>query len=288
MGENMKSSEKCTILVNSCDAYSDIWDLFFESIRVQWPDCPYKIVLNTQEKEYVYKDMHISVHHCNVKGKQDRWGERFRKTLDDIDTPYVLPMLEDFVLNAPAKNAKLIQRVIEWMDSNPKVSVFYLHVHPSVMPSGGEYPGFGLLPQSCDYRLTTAIGVWRKDRLRQHLRDFETAWEWEVNGSKRASRYVDHMYAIVPEHSEMEVFSFPYGGVVRRGLWHTDILELVERYGVEMDLNNRDFFDPEDPFRYREIYSLRKNFPGNMIQKIFWKTIWDRMRKKIRYIRSMI
>ena len=42
----------CTLLVNSCDAYSDLWEPFFKMLGVHWPDCPYPIVLNTESKAF--------------------------------------------------------------------------------------------------------------------------------------------------------------------------------------------------------------------------------------------
>ncbi len=44
----MKS--EVTVLINSCDAYSDLWEPFFKLFSIYWPDCPYEIVLNTEYK----------------------------------------------------------------------------------------------------------------------------------------------------------------------------------------------------------------------------------------------
>ena len=43
-----------TIIVNSCDKYSDLWYPFFELLRIQWPDLSYPIILNTESKTYVH------------------------------------------------------------------------------------------------------------------------------------------------------------------------------------------------------------------------------------------
>ena len=40
----MKKGE-VTILVNSCDLYEDTWYPFFKLLQLQWPECPYKVVL---------------------------------------------------------------------------------------------------------------------------------------------------------------------------------------------------------------------------------------------------
>jgi hypothetical protein len=53
MGDYNKK-EDLTILVNSCDAYEDLWYPFFELFRINWPNCKYDIVLNTETKSYTH------------------------------------------------------------------------------------------------------------------------------------------------------------------------------------------------------------------------------------------
>ena len=49
----IKPKQELAILVNSCDKYEDAWDPFFKLLKIQWPDCPYRIYLNTEFKNYV-------------------------------------------------------------------------------------------------------------------------------------------------------------------------------------------------------------------------------------------
>ena len=45
----MSELEKnCTLLVNTCDSYSDSWDGFFKLLRIQWANIKMPIVLNTE------------------------------------------------------------------------------------------------------------------------------------------------------------------------------------------------------------------------------------------------
>ena len=52
-------NQKLTVLVNSCDSYSDLWNTFFDVLRLQWHDCPYEIILNTETKNYSYNGFNI-------------------------------------------------------------------------------------------------------------------------------------------------------------------------------------------------------------------------------------
>ena len=49
-----------SILINSCDAYEDIWEPFFRCFSENWPDCPYPIYLNTETKEYNPDYIHVT------------------------------------------------------------------------------------------------------------------------------------------------------------------------------------------------------------------------------------
>ena len=39
------ANSKCTIIVSSCDSYSDLWIPYLNLLKLYWPNCPYKINL---------------------------------------------------------------------------------------------------------------------------------------------------------------------------------------------------------------------------------------------------
>lgn len=279
------NGNRCTLLVNSCDAYSDVWDLFFAGIKAQWSDCKYPIVLNTESKKYP-NDMGVVVHNFQPRPGMDCWGERYKKTLRDIETKYVMPVLEDFVLTEKFTGNDLIEQVMDWMDENPDIGVFYLHKHPFVFQKETEYPGFGIMPQKAEYKLTTAFGVWRKEYLEKCIKGFENPWEWEMYVTRHAWKLKEKEYALLD--NQKEVYVFPWGGVIRRGLWHPEAKILAEKYGIEIDFSIRGFMDENDPYRNKEIYSLRKHFPKDLGKSIFWSELKKRVIDKTRKIRCEI
>ena len=50
---------KYSIIVNTCDSYSDCWDPFFKLFSVFWKDCKGKIFLNTEYKDYSFPGLDI-------------------------------------------------------------------------------------------------------------------------------------------------------------------------------------------------------------------------------------
>lgn len=275
-------TSKCTILVNSCDIYSDVWELFFASVRQNWKNCPFEFVLNTESKQFEMEDINLRVSNCDG---DNTWGRRFRNALKSIDTPYVLPILEDFVLTDKVDES-IIYKIMEWMDKEKDISVFYIYNHPYVIKEKTKYDKFGLLPQNCPYRLTTAIGVWRTEMLYSYIKDMESPWEWEMYGSIRARRFKTKMFALLSKDDE--VFKFPYGGVIRRGLWHTETPEIADKYGTNIDFTKRGFMDPNNPYRDNDLYSVRHHFPKDVFKAVFWKTTLERIKLYARVLRIIL
>ena len=276
----MTLKQKCTFLINSCDAYSDVWEFFFKALRVQWPDCEFPLALSTETKKF--SDPGVRV----LNFDSPCWAARFKNALKNIETPYVLHGLEDFVLKEKISGGEIISNVIKWLDENPDIGVFYLHKHSSVLQTPTEIPGFGLLPRKADYKLSTQFGIWRKEYLDKCIKGIESAWEWEGFGSIRAGRFKEKEYALLD--NQPEIFEIPLGGVIRRGLWHTEAKALAEKYNVEIDFSKRGFMNENDPYRRKNAYHVGKNFPRDIFKRIFWREFCERIRAEFRKIRLKI
>lgn len=271
-------SKRCSILVNSCDAFNDVWDLFFKALDIQWPDCSYDIYLSTETKKYD-NNMGVKVLNYLPKNGKDCWGKRLKVALSKIETDYVMIVLDDFVLSEAFTGQSMIESVMNWMDENQEIGVFYIHKHPYVIQEKTPFEGFGEMPQKCDYKLTTGIAIWRKEYLNKCLKGIETPWEWELYATKRAWRFIEKEYALL--ESEEEVYKYQFGGVIWRGKWHPEVVKLAEKYGIEIDYNVRGFLDMNDPYGEKDVYILRRNI--NKIYTIkFWKVAAMKIRDRIR------
>ena len=179
--------------------------------------------------------------------KKDCWGKRFKNALSNIDTPYILPILDDFVLKERIDDISIFEKVMNWMDENENIGCFYLHKHPFVIQKETQYPGFGLLPSKCDYKMTTAIGVWRKEYLNKCIKGIESPWEWERFASERAWRFSEEEYALL--NGEKDPYIHTQGGVLWRGLWHPEAKELARSFveGIQEEVRDAaNFFMLED------------------------------------------
>lgn len=232
--------KNCVLLVNTCDAYSDCWDGFFQLLRIQWPSFSMPVVLNTESKSYTFDGFDIRT--VQASGKREEWGGRLIRTLKSIDTKYVLFALDDFYLDAPVRVEEL-EKCFGYMEQNPEIAYFSFHetTDPQNTKST-KYPGFEKRPQKGDYRLNCQFALWNREYLISYIRPHESPWEWELYGSKRSARYHEEMYTICADTPP--VFSYQNGAIIMRGRWYLErVLPLIEKYHLSIDLSKRESYE---------------------------------------------
>lgn len=238
--KNIDASD-VVMIINSCDAYSDLWDPFFKLLKKYW-NPQYPIILNTETKRYGYPGLNIKTLQLYKENEKPEWSERLMKTLRHIDSEYVILMLDDFFLEKPVDEEKIIQ-TIAWMKEDSSIASFCF---VPVLPDGylpSVFPGFGKRPAKGEYRLTCQASVWRRETLLNDMRPHESAWLFETLGSKRSWRYKDQkFFAAEPDNIIME-YDDKIGGAVHRGKWNNYMKELNDLEDLHIDFTRRGFND---------------------------------------------
>ena len=151
--EKMKNTlpactDKLTILVNSCDAYEDLWMPCFTLLKRYWPDPDTAIVLNTETKQYRMDGLHID---CANFPEGDSYGARIRNALKHIHTEYVLLMLDDFFLRQMVRMEEICQ-IISWMDADSEIVCFNSEAMDLYTElDNRSYPRYRRVPPGNDY-----------------------------------------------------------------------------------------------------------------------------------------
>jgi hypothetical protein len=171
------------VLVPSCDAYRDIWPAFFDSLFRSWPDCPFPVVLLSNEAECT--DPRITT--LKV-GPDLGWSANLRKALAELPQKYVLLVIDDLFPTARIDTTKILELMTEVGDFN------YLRLNPHPGPRRTLSARVGHVPSGDIYRTSTVYSVWRRQVLGELLRDDESAWQFELNGSARSDHF-DRWYA---------------------------------------------------------------------------------------------
>jgi len=234
------------IIVNSCDAYEDVWAPFFHSLRGNWSGEVPPIVLNTETKMYALDGLRIrrpSVSPNGASGKDD-WGRRLLAALNNVASEYVLMVFDDHIIEGSIDNEE-IELCIERLEREHNICAFYL-VNPFLPYSEtSEYSRFAAIRPFADYILNSAPGVWRKSDLMRFVRPGDNPWAWEYFGSARL--HAARKRAFVPRDGSPPVYPYQHalGGAIYRGKWVAPVIEpVLEKYGLSLDLSLRGTIEP--------------------------------------------
>lgn len=229
-----------SILVNTCDSYSDAWDMFFFLLERNWKGEMPTIFLNTETLGYT-NDLGV----ITLNSNEMSWGARLLEALSKIDDKYVLMMLEDFYYEDTIKT-EIIDDCIKWLDENKSILAFQL------IPSGeilegkadkwdGKFPDFVKRKRFSNFRIIAGPTLWRKEDLVRLTLKKDSPWEWEYFGSFRTWFYKQDIYC----WSSLKEFVFDYdydhGGAIHRGKWvGYKMAELTQKYDYSLDFGNRE------------------------------------------------
>lgn len=253
---------KVTILVNSCDEYSDLWEAFFSLLKKYWPDCPCRIILNTESKTFTYDGLNIECFQLYQLDSKVAYGERILKHLNKITTEYTLMLLDDFFLRDFIKVHKILE-CLQWMDSNDKIVSFQFS---SLLDKNNivscKYDGFEKRPEYGLYKLCFSPALWRTSKLMSYWRKHENPWQWEEIGNIRTVKHKeDEFYSIcegVPPIIDYGYNKNRCWGVVQ-GKWAKDNVErLFEENDIKIDYSQRGVFSETDRLRLCKQSYLKK------------------------------
>lgn len=211
------------LIVSSCDKCCDLWQPFFYLIKKNWPDFNRKVYLCTDSKTFAYEGFDIA---CPLRMPSgSTWSENLMTLLKGMDEEYVLLMLEDFWLKENV-NEEQLNQCEEIMMSDPTIGFICLvhQLDPSPdNPASEKYPNLIEYGRLTPYRVTTQAGLWRRDYLLRLLRIHESAWWFEMFGSKRSRKFAYHSFVV-----EKSVFSYDDGGVLFRGCYVEEYIKFFK------------------------------------------------------------
>ena len=224
--------EDIAVLVASCDEFSDLWPAFFTLFFRYWPDCPYPVYLGSDYR--TYDDPRVKSLTICGEPSATGWSARVRGMLEQIPQRYVIMLLEDFFICEPVDTAR-IRSLGSYMKSK---KAGYLRLRPTPGPDVlcEDNPEVGENLEGTAYRICTQASLWDKQILLALLRDGETVWEFELQGSRRTDE-MDALFLSVTRETSRPL---PYFcTAVVRGKWMRDAVELCKRESLEVDLSVR-------------------------------------------------
>lgn len=250
-----KSTQDITILVCSCDSYSDLWEPFFKLLKKYWKDCPYKIVLNTESKVFQYEGLDIACYSLFPE-KQVPYGERMLAHLNHIETPYVLILMDDFFIRKNV-DVERIQQCKHWMMHNSDIAVFsFAYVPDSMNIEDSQYPGFEKRPQYGEYKVNLQCGLWRIDALKKYIKPHVNPWQLELLGTQQTFWSNDIFYVLqedTPRIIDYGKTRYLDWGIVRGKWMIEDVGPLFKKNNIEVDFSSRGVLYKKDVEAVRHV-----------------------------------
>lgn len=203
----------CTVLVTSCDAYRDVEGPFLHLFRKYWPDCPFELVVNGETSAVEGFDRAI------FSGRGKTWSQMLVEALDQIATPYVIMLMNDYYLESAVDTALLLRRLDE---AKEKDALNY-----RLCPNPPR------AVKNTAYAISCKAGIWNRAFLRDLAARTKSAWEFERYGSYMFDES-DPRPLLVTARQE-----FPFLDVVHKGYWEPWGVELLKREGIDYDFSVR-------------------------------------------------
>ncbi len=236
------------IAVISCDNYSDVWPLFFDNLFKNWEDCPLDIHLISNKKTYNHK----KIININV-GEDVSWSNNLIKGLESLKKDYVMLFVDDLIINKII-SVNYFNKISNWVNSNKPN---YLRLHISFKPN--YYDDFiGILPKKSPYKASLMPSIWKKNFLKKILKSRESAWDFEIKGSKRAFNY-NGFFSLYDNFIH-------YNNSIIKGKWQRSMVKKLK-----INNSSRQTMNPREQFLYNmmvyrsKIFNL---FPNNVKLKL--------------------
>ena len=246
----------CTVLVTSCDGYSDVAAPFIVLFRRYWPDCPFETVLLTETVAPPAGD--AAFDRVIATGKGKCWCEMLAEALEQISTPYVILQMDDFYFSTQVDTANILRRLAQAKEFDAA----NLRLVP-LPPGRTPFPGTDLreMPKDVAYCVTCQTGIWNREFLLGLARRNKSAWEFERYGSFMVG---DERRVLLVTPSK----EYPVLDTVHKGYWEPCGVRVLKENGIPYDFSRRG--QPPLPVRVKE--GLKKLvfaiFPWTLIVRV--------------------
>ena len=213
------------VLVMSCDSYNDTWLPFSILYNKYFPN-NYKTYIVTETKTCSYFD--------TIK-KTGAWTKRLREALCELDSEYVLLMLDDYFIHDKV-DLERIKETLRLFDDKTATFNFELDYRPSKQ----YYENWNKQFNNQAYLNSTQPSIHNRLKLIERLDKDQTPWEWEL--TKLDSKYYFFINDGKPIiNTGYDLNHKPWGIV--QGKWSRETKELFDKEGIKIDYEKRGFYN---------------------------------------------
>jgi hypothetical protein len=217
-----------SLVVLSCDRYSDLWEPFFGCLERYWPDCPFKVHLVTNIAPYQRPGVSV----INIGPDRDH-ASNLIEVVNAVTTPWLILWVEDYFFTERIDTA----RVLSILEEAVGKGADYLKLTEDAPLSYDETDGarVGEIPRGVRYRSAIGTALYRKETLRKLLIPGMSIWQ--LDKSRKSDELPDVFMALTLGASRKP--PLPIINAVVKGRWHWVAPAFLRREGYHSVLAGR-------------------------------------------------
>lgn len=199
-------NNKISMMIISCNNFSDLWDGHVKLLEQNWPD--------RDMKTYLVTDAPTTKKYPGIQiisaGAELEWTERLAYALKQIDTDYIFVTLDDYFLIKKVDSESILE-LTRMMEKEG-----YDYVRLFKRPKGAtlnevnDYKKIFHVSIKGKYSVNLYAGIWKKDFLESTVKTPKNVWQYEVSLYLRAQEY--GAKCVVSLRNEFQILD-----VVRKG-----------------------------------------------------------------------
>ena len=200
----MSLRDESTLIISSCDKFSDLWGVYFSLFQQNWKCHPNETILVTDvATERRFNDVTVF-----AAGSNHEMPARLKDALKNIRTEYIFLTLDDYFIYNPINDTEL-EEVFSFIKEKD-IDYFRLSSFPNKGTPIKEHKGWKWINLNTNYAVNLYPGIWKKTFLDNVLVGNLSPWQFEVTLTNHAKR--DGAICVMSRKQE-----FPILDVVRKG-----------------------------------------------------------------------
>ncbi|MEI3384863.1 MAG: hypothetical protein V8R62_04350 [Faecalibacillus intestinalis] len=218
----MRLEDRLTMVISSCEAYSDLWDNHITLLHENWKERLIKAVIVTdKEHKNIYSDIDIFSAGDNLEMPQ-----RLKKYVQECKTDYILVTLDDYYIDRPI-DSKKIQRAIEIMEKND-LDYFRFWPFPHEKKKMDNVKDAFWINLEGNYKVNLYPAIWKKSFLEATFEKTLNSWEYEVTLTKIAKSL--NAKCVYSTNDEFHIVD-----VIRKGKLLHPAKRFLDKKGLKLD-----------------------------------------------------
>lgn len=240
---NKNIFDDVSILIIGFDGYKDVWNHCISLLNRYWKERP-KTYLATSELTPDYTNVEII-----PAGRGAEWSRKVQVALKEIDTSYVILLLEDFFISDYINN-DLIKDALELVEEDDiKFYQLLVQLLKQSWEKGMPYKGnkhIHIVPRDKKYGINLQAAIWKTDFLRERVgTENYNAWLFEMNQLKTENYNVAKVEYLIDDRNILNITHAVVQGKYLRGA-----VKHMEKLGHHIDLTERPLLSKVENFKY--------------------------------------